>query len=332
MAKPHQGQSIYVELNNRQGNVPEWCAIFPAPDADGWVQGVDGRRFHLRDPEAVLRLTRERNAKLALDYNHGSELLAPKGHEAPAAGWFTDFRIAADGSIEAKLEPTERARNAIAAKEYRYLSPVPVLNKQTREVLFFSSVGLTPKPNFHALALNHEDTHQADPIMNEEQLKELCRALGIPETSSVEAVLKAAKAAKETNAAATPSLEKFVPRADYDAVTERALNAEKALKAKEAEALEAEINTEIEAATKAGKITPATADFYRETCRAEGGLEKFRAFIKDAPAIGDASKLDGKQPPSDTSTELNAEERAVCEQMGICEEEFLATRKAEASA
>jgi len=285
----------------------------------------------------VLNSTMNRGVDLRLDYEHASEIKAPKGEEAPAAGWFSELRIAADGSIEGKLDPTERARNAMQAREYRYLSPVPITERVSRRVHRLSSVALTNEPNLYLPALNREESDdpsvsKTEPhTMNEEQIKELCRELGIAEDSKPEAILAAAKTAKteaSLNREATPSLEKFVPRADYDAVPERARNAEQKIKKAEEDTLVAEINREVDAAVKAGKITPATKDFYRENCRAEGGLERFKTFVKDAPVIGDASDLDGKKPP-EKGAELNSEEKAVCEQMGVDPEEFKKTRDAE---
>ena len=39
---------------------------------------------------------------------------------------------------------------------------------------------------------------------------------------------------------------------------------------------------EIEAALGAGKITPATVEYHKASCRQDGGLERFRDFVKAA--------------------------------------------------
>lgn len=329
--------SLTVELCIAQGSMPEWVTIFPAPDAAGWVQGRDGRKFFMPDPQAVLGRTLTRAVDLRLDYEHASEIKAPRGDEAPAAGWFSNLRVAPDGSVEGKLTVTDRALNHIEAREYRYLSPVPVVNKETREVHHFSSVGLTNSPNLYLPALNHEESGSLDKsnnnqtIMTPEEIKELCRELGIAEDSKAESVIAAAKAAKqkaELNREQTPSLEKYVPRADYDSLMERARNAEQKVADTEKTQLEAEINREVDAAVKAGKITPATKEFYAENCRQQGGLDRFKKFVADAPVIGAESGLDEKKPV-EKGAELNSEEKAVCEQMGVDSEAFRKTRDAE---
>lgn len=329
--------SLIVELCIAQGKSSEWVTIFPAPDAAGWVQGRDGRKFLMKDPQSVLGRTLARAVDLRLDYEHASEIKAPRGDKAPAAGWFSNLRVAADGSVEGKLTVTDRALNHIEAREYRYLSPVPVVNKETREVHHFSSVGLTNSPNLYLPALNHEESGSLDKsnnnqtIMTPEEIKELCRELGIAEDSKSDAVIAAAKAAKqkaELNREQTPSLEKYVPRADYDSLMERARNAEQKVADAEKTQLEAEINREVDAAVKAGKITPATKEFYADNCRQQGGLDRFKKFVTDAPVIGVESDLDKKKPP-ETGAELNSEEKAVCEQMGVDPEELKKTRAAE---
>ena len=120
---------------------------------------------------------------------------------------------------------------------------------------------------------------------------------------------------------AQPSLEKFVPRADYDQALARATNAEQLLATIQKDKLDGEIEAAINAALAAGKITPATVDYHRAQCRQEGGLERFAAFVAAAPAIGDPSGLDGKEAPAD-ATALNAEQRQVMEMFGNTPEDI----------
>ena len=46
------------------------------------------------------------------------------------------------------------------------------------------------------------------------------------------------------------------------------------------------VDAEIDAALRAGKITPASVDYHRAACADAEGLERFRAFVRGAPAIG----------------------------------------------
>jgi hypothetical protein len=78
--------------------------------------------------------------------------------------------------------------------------------------------------------------------------------------------------------------------------------------------LETAINTEIDTALKAGKITPATVDYHKAQCRTEGGLERFKQFVAATPVIGGDTNLDGKNPDGGNKA-LNAEEKDVIAKM-----------------
>jgi phage I-like protein len=121
--------------------------------------------------------------------------------------------------------------------------------------------------------------------------------------------------ATATNAAANPSLDKFVPRADYDAALARATNAEASLADRDKEAKETAINAAIEKALADGKITPATVEYHKAQCAQEGGLERFAEYCAAAPVIGDPSTMD-KRRPEDQGTALNAEEQRIAEMFG----------------
>jgi phage I-like protein len=66
---------------------------------------------------------------LVLDYDHSSDLAAPEGRPAPAAGWLKQFKVE-HGAIFARIEWTADAAEAVKAKKYRYVSPVFEHNKE----------------------------------------------------------------------------------------------------------------------------------------------------------------------------------------------------------
>ena len=259
---------------------------------------------------------------LPFDYLHATELKAPNGEEAPAAGWVREYRLNQRGALEARVEWTERARNAIAAREYRYVSPVFLFDQDGR-IHRFSSFGLTNKPNLAIKALNAEQS----PLNPENtmDLAAILAALGLPATATEQqavAAIQALKDAKEQalNSERTPSLDKYVPRADYDATVQRAQNAEQQLKQRDQEQLQVAINAEIEAALKAGKITPATKAYHVAQCQQEGGLERFREFVKAAPSVTDPVLPQG-QPG--TATALNSEQQTAARRLGMSDAEYL---------
>lgn len=127
--------------------------------------------------------------------------------------------------------------------------------------------------------------------------------------------------------AATPSLDRFVPRADHDALLARAANAEKALKDRDAADHKAAVDAAIDGALKAGKITPATVEYHTAMCADSAGLERFKQFVGAAAVIAGDGKPE-KKTPGTTGTALNAEERAICEATGVTPEDFAKQRDA----
>ncbi|OOZ41661.1 hypothetical protein BOW53_02995 [Solemya pervernicosa gill symbiont] len=325
---PTERVALCFELPT-DGSVPEWVELIPAGPE---VIGRDKRAWLNDNPQGVLdylhALQQEAGRDLPFDWEHATELKAPQGEKAPATGWGKAFEIR-DGAIWARVEWTENGRNAIAAKEYRYLSPVLVFEKATRRIVGLSSVGLTNRPNLHLTALNRE----ANPgsIDHEETaMKEILKALGLSDDATNEDALNAIEKINGdlqtalNSAGAAPSLDKFIPRGDYEAAVERANNAEQQLADRDQAQLDTDIETAINSALEAGKITPATKEYHTAACREEGGLDRFKAFVESAPVVAPDSALGGKEIPdgSGKATALNAETQEISEIFGNTAEDL----------
>lgn len=296
------------------GTVPEWVELLPAGPQ---IVGRDGRHWLNDRPRQVLAAFLADRKDLPIDWEHSTEVKAPEGDEAPAAGWITEMEEREGGSIWGRVSWTERGAASVAKREYRYLSSVFTYDRTTLRIYRLISAGLTNKPNLYLTALNREHEKETKRM----ELAQLLAALNMPATATfAEALNRVGQIqtdhATALNRAENPPLEKFVPRADYDAVVAKAANAEQKLADQAAAELETAINTEIAAALSAGKITPATRDYHVAQCRQEGGLDRFRAFVAAAPIIAGASDLDGKSP-EDAAKSLNAEELDVIERMGL---------------
>lgn len=118
-----------------------------------------------------------------------------------------------------------------------------------------------------------------------------------------------------------PDLTKFVPMDTHNAALQRATNAEQQLADNLKTARNAEIDAALIAAIEAGKIAPASEEFYRTACNAEGGLDQFRAFIESAPSIAQGSGLGGKKP-NEPATALNAEQKKIDDAFGNSAEDI----------
>lgn len=276
------------------GTVPDWVELIPAGPT---IVGQDGRAWTLPDPQALIAAFERRNSALVVDWEHASEHRARHGLDAPAAGWI-DLLQERAGAIWGRVTWTDKAAAQIAAREYRYLSPVFTYEKAGQRIVELISVGLTNQPNLPLTALNRKDFPMPIPTA-------VLSALALDDGADEPAVLEAIAALKSDlatarNRAETPALERFVPRADYDAVLARASNAEQRLATFEAERRDAVIQALLDRALAESKIVPATADYYRAMCRTEDGIAQFEAFLTKAPAlIGPAPALDG--PPKDAA-------------------------------
>lgn len=316
-ATEESGIAICFEIA-ADGTLPETLMLVP-PGAT--VQGRDGRAWNNPDPAAIVNFYQTRGIKICIDIEHATEIKAPKGEAAPAMAWGTDLVARPDGSVWAeKIDWTPKGAEMVMNREYSYYSPAYIYNKRTMDIIGVKSVGLTNTPNLNIPALNSEQ-HKEDFM-----LKRLIALLALPETSTEDVVLNSittmkAEHALALNHAASPPLDKFVPRADHDLALNRATTAETELKKITDSQLDTAINHEIDAALTAGKITPATKDYHVAQCRQEGGLERFKTFVGAAPVVADASGL-GKRK-LETGTALNAEDKAACVALGISEEDFI---------
>lgn len=326
--------ALCLDLTGTGNGAPAEVELIPAgPD----VVGRDGRRWLFDETAgaAVLQAFAARNAQLPIDWEHASQHRAPNGEAAPAAAWVTRLDVR-DGALWGTVEWTERGRNQVSGREYRYLSPVFDFEPSTGRIVRLVSAGLTNLPNLHLQALNSEgDTMNRSAAL----VAALAAVLGLkPEVSDDDIAValntmkkrfddETQRALNAERQAATPPLDRFVPRADHDAALARATNAENALKDRDAADFTAQVKTAVDGALKAGKITPASVEYYTASCSDAAGLERFKAFVGAAAVIAPDGNPE-KKTPGATDTALNAEERAVCQATGIAPEEFAKHRTA----
>lgn len=313
--------ALNFELSAPAAAPPAELPLIPAGSP---VMGRDGRSWNNPNPQGVVDYFTSRGVDLPFDIEHSTELKAPQGDAAPAAAWVKKLIPHDDGSVWGAIDWNDNGRELVMNREYRYYSTVLIYNKTTGDIVGISSVGLTNKPNLDVTALNHEQNNNTEVYM----LKKLLAALGLAETSTEDVALNHIATLKSDlttalNRAQTPDLALFIPRAQFDAACNKANNAEKALNELKSAETEKALNSEIEAALKAGKIVPATKEFYIAMCRQEGGLAKFKEFVAAAPVIGGESNLDNHNiDAGGEGKALNAAQKEVCAKMGISEEDY----------
>ena len=229
------------------GEPPEWVQLMPA----GELHARDGRRWRLEDAAAVLAATQRLAGAtdLVFDYEHQTDYSKENGQPAPAAGWIRELQARA-GDIWARVEWTERAREMLRKREYRYVSPT-FSHTRAGKVIAIHRAALTNAPALDLPALakrhaNHDDDPNAGGFMHE-QLKRILAKLGLKPDS------------EPTTAEADTAMARIDPPAPIDmAALATALGL--AATAKAADILAAATARGGELAAALGLATTATAD------------------------------------------------------------------------
>lgn len=313
------GQGIETALcradENGAFSAPVWVELLPAGTT---VLGRDGRKFLKDSPEKIVAAFEANQASIPVDIEHSTEKLAPQGLPAPAAGWIEAMEIRRGGAVFGRVSWTPEGLSAVRNRNYRFLSPVLACERKTMRVMAVTSVALTNQPNLFLTALNQKENRKM-------ALPEVAKALGLTENAKegdIITALNRMKADLESARSAAPSLDRFVPREDYDIVLTRANSVEAALAALNQAQADAAIEASVEDAVRQGKITPATADYHKAQCRTSGGLERFVAFCSSAPRLIRDSGLAGKKPVDKGCGMLDDVQKAVNVQTGISDETF----------
>lgn len=342
----HVLKSSHAVALPKEGNVPDWIQVFPS----GTFSGRDGRGPYVCEPDAVIARTREHNGSLDIpvDYDHQLEFSAVNGRPAPAAGWITELTAREDG-IWGRVEWTEKGRAHVAAREYRYVSPVYYYEESTGEILAIESVALTNIPNLtglKALASRESGPNPSTGDTTMSFLKTVASVLGVTDAEPTEAVVEAAarrvvaesgamKAAMSVMAEAAkaddktpdgivkavqsvaaraerPDVSRYVPVETFNAV-----NVELGrIKAAQSVAL-------VERGKADGKISPAMEPWAKEAAARDP--EAFKSFLAAAPDLrpgaGKAAQSAKSTPPG-TGGDLDGPAKALCRAMGVSEEAY----------
>lgn len=127
-----------------QGGAPDWVHILDV----GRNEARDGRVFDVLDPEAPVADFEARRVDLPVDYHHQHDrATASQTGPIPASGWIKALRVERD-RIMARIEWTAQASELIAAKAFRYLSPV-FFHRPDRSVSSLRAASLVHDPALH---------------------------------------------------------------------------------------------------------------------------------------------------------------------------------------
>lgn len=320
------------------GNVPPEIQVIPA----GYHDTPKGP-FNLdaEGAQAVIAAFEAQSNDMVVDYEH--QTLADPPVEAPAAGWIKRLINKGPDGIWAAIEWTERAKQYVANKEYRYVSPVFLKRRADNKVIRLINVALTNQPNIDGMVpiTNKLDSFTAN--NKEADMKGLLKLLGLAEDAKEDAAIAAVNKLLEAKATAQANKEKtaivIANKGVLDALGLAAtageseviatINAMKQSHTKiddlvtELSTLKTSITEKnaagaVEAAINAGKITPAQKDW--ATDYAKRDLPGFEMFVSKAPVVVVAGQI-VTDKPADTSgiDDTQAQINKMC---GISDETF----------
>lgn len=319
----------------------------------GNIKGVTAKAWRLTeaDARALIKRWGQQQSRTVVDYEHQTHLSETNGQPAPAAGWIVGLELTPAG-LFAPVEWTDRAREAIRAKEYQYISPVFTYDKATGAVLELVSVALTNHPALDGMQPAQAKTDLGGPTNMEKILALLRTLLGLPDTAdeaactaalgklpqeNLPALLKgkddaltAAQTALAAAKAAPPDTAQYVSMATFTTVQSEAAQ----LRAKVAE-LEgakqvAALSADIDAALKDGRLAASAKEW--ALGMAKTNPDNLRAFLKATPPIaalkGQQTAATGQPGDDPGVASLTADDKYVCAQLGMPEAEYLKAKEA----
>ncbi|KAK3608772.1 hypothetical protein CHS0354_006813 [Potamilus streckersoni] len=145
--------------------VPDKIQLIPVPGDGGIITGYDGRVFSMASASEVAANSLRQGIDIPVDFGHRSEW----DSSARAAGWIKELITEKDGSVWGRTEWTESGKNAVAAKEYRYISPAFSCHQRKDgifEINKITSAALCVRPNLTLKGLN---TQQKNDMSNKNE-------------------------------------------------------------------------------------------------------------------------------------------------------------------
>ena len=334
------------------GEIPDWVQMVPP----GHIKPTGKTDFMADAParQTMMAAHMPKNTDLVIDYEHQTL----SGSEAPAAGWIKEVQDRGDGpegGIWARVDWTDRAKEYLRKREYRYLSPVVLIRKKDKRAVELLGAGLTNMPAIDGMVpVVNKHGAEAPGHKEETDMKWLNALLGLPDTATEEQVQAACKAkfglldgvfvalALKADAVATDvtaALEALkAPAVPGEIVEALGLGKDATISTckgtilslknagggptrEEFDALksrQAEKDAEeaVSAALKAGKITPAMVDGWGRKL-AKDDPEAFGAYCKST-ADGAFIRTCEFIPDKEVLSQdgLTAEDLAVCKAMG----------------
>lgn len=280
-----------------EGRAPDLVHLLPL----GEIKGRDGRRWTLSDANALVRASMREGVDLVIDYEH--QVDDPDQRTpgpVPAAGWVRDLTVKSDG-IWGRVVWTQKARNMIEAREYRYLSPV-ITHRRDGQIIRLKGASLVHRPNLELTALSRQE--ETVPEL-ENDIGRIATALDLPEDAGTDQILDAIRALSQE-----PDPSRYVPvEAVQEMLRDRA--------SLQSELGEHHVERRVDEATAGGYITPGMRDWAVSLCRRDP--DAFEDFLSTTPpAFAHLSRdtATGQLPTKRVAARSDVTE-SICAQLGI---------------
>ncbi|MBI4827231.1 MAG: hypothetical protein HY804_00175 [Nitrospinae bacterium] len=233
--------------------------------------------------QRIVDRLRQWNRDIVVDYQHETYLACARAH---AAGWLQNgsARLTPQG-VAAVIEWTPQAAAAIADGRYKFLSPV--FEAQNGAIIALVSLGLTNNPNINSMPTLTLNPLSLETHMDEELFGKIKSALGLAAAADGDAVIAAVDALKTAAEQSRAAL----------------------------------VDTLVNDAVAAGKITPAQRDWAVEMGKEKPeSLAGFLANCRHPAPLGGVITTGGGPRKS----RLTERQSALCRMLGVSEDDYLA--------
>tara|TARA_B110000211_G_scaffold15953_1_gene16688 strand:+ start:18192 stop:19295 length:1104 start_codon:yes stop_codon:yes gene_type:complete len=318
-------------------------------------KGLDGWKMSQEIADKIIAKIKQRTNDIVVDYEHQTLTAEENGKEAPASGWIDPQSVEyrPGEGLFAAVKWTPKAAAYIENEEYRFLSPVFPFNRKTGEVQDVLHVALTNFPALDGMAAvavaalrSRWDQHEDDQV----DRTELITMLGLADDATDEQIASGIAALRASNTAYTALRTELGIDEETDSTTAIA-----ALKAKASpdlsqyqpiEVVEGlkqeiaalrrgsegqEVKDLVTAALKDGRLLPTQEKWAMSLGNTD--IAALKGYVENTPAIAalKGTQTEGKKPADTQGDEhqLNADELAVCKQMGISAADFAAGKAQE---
>ena len=303
------------------------AGAFKATDGRPGKETADGY-WHLTAALAaqVIAQVQGMGTDVLVDYEHQSLLTNKNGQPAPASAWLKKLEWRAGPPDQAGLWATDvtwtaKAKAAIEAGEYRYLSPVFAYNAEG-QVLRLASVALTNTPALDVLdPLTQRAALGRMQLADAAQAPEFLTALPTAQKGDPMTPEQIAALTKERDTSTTQLAVLTTQVTALTAERDKANTELAALKAKAAEA-QAEADKAAHAALLTAALTDGRLTPLQKPWAEKQPLAALSEFLDSATAVA-ALTRQAKPGDSGGAAGLSEQELAMCTKMGVKAEDFL---------